>query len=328
MEFTFQNDYGADYWIERANTIADMIEECFPESTSALDQNFTDFQSMFEAEETTAANDSSETKEKMSTGFFATLKKAYDAMIKKLKEIVEAVKKFFREKFASKEAKRQVAELQKKIDENPELKGIKVTIDDYDKINKIYQEAEKKAQEAYNKAEQKDVDPDSFQGTLQTIKDYVTKALPTAVASIGLVAAAAVAARFAGVVNETISAANEGLSSLEKSASELGKGSSKKGFRFWKRKTAYDRFLSTLRGEKVKKNSGGFVKLMKDIGGAMRGQKSSQLKLAKRAVSSNSMGAKAIRKTAGAALGVAAKKAEFSENRAAKKAMKEARRNA
>lgn len=319
MEFTFKNDYGADYWIERANTIGDMIEECFPES-SALEQNFTDFQSMFEAEETKAENNDSAAKETMSSGFFASLKKAYDAMAKKLREIIEAVKKFFREKFASKEAKRQVAELQAKIDADPELKGIKVTIDDYDKINKIYQDAEKKAQEAFEKAEQKDVDPNSFQGTLQTIKEYVTKAIPTAVTTIGIAAAAAVAARFAGVVNETISAANEGLSKLEKSASELGSGKSKKGIRFWKRKTAYDRFLSTLRGEKVKKNSGGFVKLMKDVHGAMKGKKSAQLNLAKRAVSSNSMGARAIRKTAGAALGVAAKKAARDERKAAKAA--------
>lgn len=326
MEFTYQNDYGVDYWLERANTIADMYEECFPEAT-AVDQSFTDFMNIFEAQDDAANKDSSETnaaKETMSTGFFASLKKAYDAMIKKLSEIIERVKKFFREKFASKEAKRQVAELQAKIDANPELKGIKVTIDDYDKINKIYADAEKKAQEALNAADKKDEDPESFNSTLNKIKEYVEKALPTAVKAIGLAGAAALAARFAGVVNETISAANEGLSKLEKSASELGKGSSNKGFRFWKRKSAYDKFLSTLRGEKVKKNSGGFVKLMKDIGGAMSGKKSSQMRLAQRAVASDSAGARAIRKTAGAAIGVAARRQERAEKKAAKAAAKNA----
>ena len=68
MEFTFQNDYGVDYWLERANTIGDLMEECFSEPETQ-DQMFTDFVSMFEAEETAAAENKEDSKAK------ATMKK-------------------------------------------------------------------------------------------------------------------------------------------------------------------------------------------------------------------------------------------------------------
>ena len=308
MEFTFQNDYGVDYWLERANTIGELMEECFSEP-DAQDQMFTDFVSMFEAEETAASEnkEDSKAKETMKKGFFASLKNAYDAMIKKLKELVSKIKNFFKEKFASAELKRQIKELQAEIDANPELKGIKVTVDDYEKIKRIYDTAEKDAGVALQRAIKESQDPTEFTATLNKIDDYVKKGVPTAVKGIGLAAAAAAAAMFAGVVNEAIGAANEQLGNLEKTAANLGKGS---GNEHTARLTAvFDRFVSKWRGEKTKKTSGGFTKLMKDILSAARpaAGKGARKRLAARALKDDGIAGRAVRSAAAAGLNVASK---------------------
>lgn len=295
MEFTYQNDYGVDYWLERANTIADMMEECFgsDEDYNLLD----DFQSMFEAQETKASN--SPQKETMKKGFVESIKNALQAIARKLKETFDSIKRFFKEKFASADAKRQIKELQEQVDANPELRGYKVTIDDIEKIDKLYGTAEKDAYKALQKAIKSNQDTKTFNETLSKIEDMVHKALPTAVKGITLAAAATAAAGFLAILNTAMDGMVEKGNEITEEISKVGS----EGANVAQLKTIFHKFTGKWKGEKAKKTSSGFLKFMGNCFKAPF-KKSARYHAAAQVVGSDGKAARVARKAAAAGLNI------------------------
>ncbi len=315
MEFSIREGFEPEVYIESANVFGSLLDEFYPE---AFEDSY-NFASMFESEGSTPDKPAAAVK----TGFIASVKNAYNAMVDKLKEIIKKCRDFITLKFASAETKAKVKELQDAIDADPNLKGIKVTVPDYEKIHAIYEAANKKAEEAYKEAEKKDAEPNELQKQLNAIEETTKKAIPTAVKAIGITIAAAAAAGFLKNINGVMDSANKKAAEIAKNVEETvanfghedsanskgGKSKKGKNTRSGRRRMAFDGQISKFAGQEVKDSTYSLKNFWINVFKAIRGDRLAAAKLGDQML--NGEGAsKGARKVAGIALRIAGAKAE------------------
>ena len=299
MEFSIREGFDSEVYIESAMVFGELLDNFYPE---AFEDSY-DFSSMFESEGSKPSKADSAVK----GGFISSIKNAYNALIKKLKEIIKKCKDALTLKFASAETKAKIKELQDAIDERPELKGVKVTISDYEKCNRIYGEAEKQGIVAMKMAEKNDMDPAELKEKLDAIVETTEKAIPTAVKAVALVGLSAVAAGLIKNLDTTLKEAsdkaNEFSANLTETIANFGHkkpddDDGKKNTRRARRRLVGDGFLSWLAGSKSKKSTEGVGSFIANCGRAIRGDKYAAANVKSRVMTSNGAAAKAVRNTA------------------------------
>lgn len=297
MEFSIREGFDSEVYIESAMVFGELLDNFYPE---AFEDSY-DFSSMFESEGSKPSKADSAVK----GGFISSIKNAYNALIKKLKEIIKKCKDALTLKFASAETKAKIKELQDAIDERPELKGVKVTVSDYEKCNRIYGEAEKQGIVAMKMAEKNDMDPAELKEKLDAIVETTEKAIPSAVKAVALVGLSAVAAGLIKNLDTTLKEAgdkaNEFSANLTETIANLGHkkpdDDGKKNTRRARRRLVGDGFLSWLAGSKSKKSTEGVGSFIANCGRAIRGDKYAKANVESRVLTSNSAAAKAVRNT-------------------------------
>ena len=126
------------YYVSEAVELANQYEEisladCFLEDVS----------------EKTNAN------EKIEKGVIASLKKAIDTVLKMISDVTGKIRDAIRNLFMSKEQKESLENCENEIKENPEVGKQQIEVEDFNKMEKVYDEAMKQADEA----EKSEADP-------------------------------------------------------------------------------------------------------------------------------------------------------------------------
>lgn len=298
MEFSIREGFDPEVYMESANVFGELLDNYYPE---AFEDSY-DFSNMFESEGSTPAKPSGAVK----TGFIASVKNAYHAMIEKLKAVIKKCRDFIALKFASAETKAKVKELQETIDANPDLKGIKVTVPDYEKINSLYGSANKKAADAYYAAEKKDTDPNELQKQLNAIEETTKKAIPTAVKAIGITLAAAAATGLLKNIDSVMKAADDKAKELaknvEKAVADFGHPNSEdnaeaasKKTRSTRRRMLFDGHISKMAGHSTKESTYSLKTFWGNVFKALGGNKLAKAELKDHALNSDGKVAKAAR---------------------------------
>lgn len=104
---------------------------------SFIDVSLADF--MFE--ETEEMKEKNEHNEKAKIGALDALKKAFSKLIEMVKNTIERITNFFKERMLSKEEKERFKEFKEMVKKNPELAKQKITIADFRAYEKAYDEA-------------------------------------------------------------------------------------------------------------------------------------------------------------------------------------------
>ena len=112
------------------------------------------------------ANEKASNNEKIEKGVFASLKRAIDAVIQMISDVITKVSNMIQKIFMSQEQKDLFARYEQQLKENPENKNKQVKVSDFKKLDAAYLQALKEAE----KAEKEGADPSLGQAIMNTLK--------------------------------------------------------------------------------------------------------------------------------------------------------------
>lgn len=239
----------------------DQILVCLTETESLL-KDYEDFT----LDQLMTESDSEEAREKIKDNVKSQskitekLKAGVRALKNMIKAIIEKVNDMFSRLFMSMEEKEQFKKWEENIKSNPELANKKVTVKDFRKLNKAYDDAIKAA----NDARARNADPSEMEKILSVLK----KTLLGVGVGVSVSAALKMAQdnkNIAKLINGQLEQQDGLCDNIEKLIGKSNTNDFKKGIEKASRDTAWVRFTSKLIGNKAKENNSTLSSIFKTI---------------------------------------------------------------
>lgn len=232
----------------------------------------------------------------------SSMKKAFSKLKEMIRTIMSSIRDFFDKMFINGREKEQFEKYNEMLKNDPNMAQTKITVQDFRKLNKVYDDAIKMA----NDARAKEMEP-SYS---EKIMDMVKKALPAVVTTIGMGAALKLASNnqtVAQVFNKQLKEQDGVVSELERLVGKKDTSNFKKKMDKATRDGWWARFTTSLIGKKAKANKEASNSISSAIMKVIKAKSPEERDAAKKVVMGKVMQDPKLSKPAGKAIETAGK---------------------